>query len=108
MTNTSVGKNVNAINSSNKAFTQVALNTTTATTILAANQNRLRTVIKHSDDNSVWIREYPASTDNTKQEFDLDKGGLYETDDENPYVDEISGITVAGNVTVDVWEYTKN
>lgn len=86
----------------------ITINSSTSTTISAANASRLFFIVSN-DDNAIgfWLKEQPASTDNDKKGiFVSGKTGanpFYEMKKEK-YVGEISAIAVSGSFEVYVTE----
>ena len=96
--------------------TTVTINSVTATTILAANSERLYARVSLDSglaDNQCFIREYAAATDNNKAGELLIRitGGndsllksLYTTFPDNVYTGEISAIAVSGSFDLHIIE----
>ena len=104
----SVGRNANK-NDTAEVVT-VALNSTTATVVSAANTDRLFFHVNNNSANfGFWVRLYPAATDNIKQGVYLSaKTGTpvsWEMALDNVYTGEISAIAATDSPVAYVTEY---
>lgn len=109
MTN-KVGRNQNVTDTVNT--TTVGINSTTSTTLLAANPDRLWAKVSldvGGGQAGAFIRDYAAATDNNKAGeliFRTAQGAVskYVTIVDNVYTGEISAISVSGTINVHVME----
>ena len=95
----------------------VSVGSSTAVTLVDANPDRISfraTIDGQTNDRTLFIRYYPAATDNTKHGNVLTKkldedGSFFRIEDTmtpgNIYTGEISAIALSGTVTVYVTEY---
>lgn len=109
-----IGRNINTTDT--VATTSVTINSVTATTLLAANPNRLWAKVSLAAgtlDQQAYIRDYAAATDNIKKGEVIARvtsgnnnlfKPLYQTDTDNVYTGEISAIALAGTFTVHIME----
>lgn len=108
------GRNRNATNTT--TTTTVEINSVTATTILAANPNRLWARVSLSFGTTsieAMVREYPAADDNIKQgeiivrhtsSNDSLFKPVYTTLGDNVYTGELSAISMAGTFNLHITE----
>ncbi len=104
-----IGRNRNT-NDNADVSGAIALNSSTATTVSSANDER---IFFHVDNdnaaNGFWVRLYPAAQDNLKQGiFVTGKTGnrsFWDMPIDNIYTGEISAISVAANPDAYVTEY---
>lgn len=85
--------------------TSVTLNSTTATTVSVANENRIGFYASNNDNQDILLKFQPASVDNLKIGIPiLRKGVVYEMPPEK-YRGEISAIAITGTPTIFITEY---
>lgn len=105
-----VGRNINIQDT--VVTTTVTVNAATATTLLAANPDRLWAKVCVDAGGGfveVFIRDYAAATDNIKKGEIISRTNgkiytVYKTVTDNIYTGEISAISVAGGFDVHVME----
>ena len=85
--------------------TAVSLNSSTSTTLIAANAKRIFFGVSNDSPLKVWIKFQAASVDNDKKGILLQSNAYWEMPIENTYTGEISAINDAGASDVNVTEY---
>lgn len=94
-----IGRNVNKTDVGGDK-SPVTLNSSTATKILDANDDRISYTISNPNSQDVWIKEQAATVDNLKQGKILFKRSVYESPTDNIYTGEVSAISVSGSPSV--------
>ena len=100
---TKIGQNQNTGDSS--TISTVALNPTTSTVVIAANERRVFFYFGNNTNKDVWLKLQTAATDNLKKGIKVLRGSYWEMPMGSTYIGEISAITDAGNVTIDYTEF---
>jgi hypothetical protein len=103
-----VGRNINKVDEA--TTTLIGLNSSTATTILAAQEFSDAPLLaiyfcNTSAAREIWIKLQPASVDNLKVGICLDPGDWIAFTSTNMYIGEYSAIAAAGNPDVAVVTY---
>lgn len=100
--NKTIGGNRNRSDKANK-IADIALNTSTATTLVAEDEARIFFSISNTSSNDVWL-QFNEETDGFENAIYLPKKSYWEMHD-NLYFGEIKAIAVSGSPTVTIMEY---
>ena len=93
------------INDTPNLSVAIALNSTTSTTIQAANEKRTFFCLSNDGNNKIYLKLQPASTDNDKKGIPIPKNGYWEMPMDSIYPGEISAISDTGTPNVLTTEY---
>lgn len=99
-----LGRNSNQ-NSDAVISADIALNSSTSTTLIVANDERISVEIQNLGDDLVRIKLQAASIDDDVKGFVLRLGESYWPAADNMFVGEISAISESGTPSVTVTEY---
>ena len=83
----------------------IALNTSTSTTVVSANTDRINVTISNPSQNLVWIKFQASGVDNDKKGITLFGRSVFEMTPDNLYTGEISAIADTGTPDIYVTEY---
>lgn len=94
-----IGRNTNTNDVGDDKAT-VTLNSTTATKVLDANDDRINAEVMNFSNHFIFIKEQAASVDNVKTGEPVAPWGNYKTRPDNMYTGEISAISLEGSPVV--------
>jgi len=89
-----IGRNMNRTDTA--TLTSVAVSSGASITLVSANTDRMGLIISNPNNQSCWIKEQAASTDDDKKGYYVLPGGKFIMPKDNIYTGEISAIFDSG------------